>query len=103
LVRGVIVPYAALEPAPLAAGGLGILVHDSSIFDGVDERQFARALALAQTSSDGYGFQYICMLNSDQVPWDELPTNLRNLREDYVALELTDAGETGWLFSIRFC
>jgi uncharacterized protein YydD (DUF2326 family) len=82
-----------------AAAGLGVLVHDTSIFDGVDERQFARALELAKRSADEYGFQYICLLNSDQVPWDEFEElDLRS----HVALELTDADEAGGLFGIRF-
>lgn len=82
--------------------GLGVSIHDSTIFDGVDERQIARALTLAHRSTDEYGFQYICMLNSDQVPWKELPAELDDLREEHVALELTDAGEAGGLFGIRF-
>jgi uncharacterized protein YydD (DUF2326 family) len=38
----------------------GVLVHDSTIFDGVDERQIAHALQLAAQASEKYGFQYIC-------------------------------------------
>jgi len=81
--------------------GLGVLVHDSTIFDGVDERQVARALRLASTSAEDLGFQYICFLNSDQVPWQELEEQGMNFREA-VSLELTDAGEDGGLFGIRF-
>ena len=47
-----------------------LLVHDSTIFDGVDERQRALALELAAHESEQNDFQYICMLNSDYVPWD---------------------------------
>jgi uncharacterized protein YydD (DUF2326 family) len=78
----------------------GFLIHDSSIFDGVDERQVARALMLAARDSEHYGFQYACTLNSDLVPWDELDPNL-DLR-NAVVLELTDKDETGGLFGTRF-
>ena len=43
------------------------LIHDSTIFDGVDERQVARALMLAQSKCSELGFQYICLINSDMV------------------------------------
>lgn len=43
----------------------GFLIHDSTIFDGVDERQRALALELAEKESRERRFQYICMLNSD--------------------------------------
>ena len=36
------------------------LIHDSTIFDGVDERQIAKAMELAASESAKYGFQYIC-------------------------------------------
>lgn len=78
----------------------GFLIHDSTIFDGVDERQIARGLALAERKSRECGFQYICCLNSDAVPWDELPGDFE-LR-DFVRLELSDEGEEGGLFGIRF-
>lgn len=78
----------------------GFLVHDSTIFDGVDERQIARALELAANAAQTYGFQYICCLNSDMVPWDEFSSNF-NLR-DYTRLELTDARPDGGLLGVRF-
>lgn len=78
----------------------GFLVHDSTIFDGVDERQVARGLMLAERKSRECGFQYICCLNSDAVPWDELPEDF-DLRQ-FVRLELSDEGEDGGLFGVRF-
>ena len=48
------------QPSP------GILIHDSNIFDGVDERQRARALELAAEEAEVHGFQYLCLLNSDR-------------------------------------
>ncbi|MBE3588218.1 MAG: DUF2326 domain-containing protein [Thermoanaerobacteraceae bacterium] len=76
------------------------LVHDSTIFDGVDERQVAAALVLAAKESERFGFQYICMLNSDMVPWDEFPSNFNF--DNYIRLRLTDASEDGGILGIRF-
>lgn len=52
------------------------LVHDSSVFDGVDPRQRAGALHFAQEMVAATGGQYICTINSNDVP-DEV------LREDW--------------------
>lgn len=82
------------DPSP------GFLIHDSTVFDGVDERQVARALRLAARKAEDCGFQYLCCLNSDAVPWEELGDDF-DVR-DYLRLELSDAGETGGLFGIRF-
>lgn len=78
----------------------GFLVHDSMLFDGVDERQVANALVLAAEKSQKCGFQYICMINSDAVPWKELEGVL-DLRQ-YVRLTLTDESEAGSLLGIRY-
>jgi len=78
----------------------GFLVHDSTIFDGVDERQTAHSLEVAARESGSRGFQYICLLNSDTVPWSEFTEGF-NLR-DHVRLTLTDAEEGGSLLGIRF-
>ncbi len=86
--------WAERSPSP------GFLVHDSTIFDGVDERQIARGLALAERKARECGFQYICCLNSDTVPWQELPDDFE-LR-DFVRLELSDEGDAGGLFGVRF-
>jgi uncharacterized protein YydD (DUF2326 family) len=45
--------------------GLGFLIHDSHLFDGVDARQISRALAVAEEKADELGFQYITMMNTD--------------------------------------
>jgi len=44
------------------------LVHDSSVFDGVDPRQRAGALRFAQEMVASTGGQYICTINSNDVP-----------------------------------
>ena len=78
----------------------GFLIHDSTIFADVDERQVARALELAKRKSEEHGFQYICLLNSDAIPYDELDEDF-DIAED-VALKLTDADESGSLLGMRF-
>jgi uncharacterized protein YydD (DUF2326 family) len=78
----------------------GILIHDSTIFDGVDERQTANALQLVVKSTAEYGFQYICCLNSDVVPYRDLPAGFDI--QQYVRRVLTDATDDGGLLGIRF-
>ncbi|MGV8127483.1 MAG: ABC-three component system protein [Methanothrix sp.] len=78
----------------------GFLVHDSTIFDGVDERQRALALELAARESQERGFQYICTLNSDMIPWKEFSRNFDI--ERFTRLRLTDATDDGCLLGIRF-
>lgn len=82
------------------ARGPGFLVHDSHLFDGVDERQRASALDAGAEYAEAEGFQYIVTLNSD-----EAPKELREGRgiEEYVLPErLTDHGEDGGIFGVRF-
>lgn len=44
------------------------LIHDSTVFDGVDPRQRAGALRFAQQMVQTTGGQYICTINSNDVP-----------------------------------
>ena len=78
----------------------GMLIHDSTIFDGVDERQFAQALELAQRESDRLGFQYICALNSDTLPQDDFSPDFDI--NGFVKRRLTDESEDGGLLGIRY-
>jgi len=78
------------------------LVHDSTIFDGVDERQIARALKLAKLKSEQIGFQYICMMNSDMIPLNEFDDEFKSAFNDSIILRLDDETETGGLLGIRF-
>lgn len=48
------------------------LVHDSSVFDGVDPRQRAGAMRFAQELVLLTGGQYICTINSNDIPDDVL-------------------------------
>ncbi|MHB1538561.1 MAG: ABC-three component system protein [Acidimicrobiales bacterium] len=79
---------------------LGFLMHDSTLFDPVDERQVASALLLAKNEAERLGFQYICAMNSDAYPRDELPDDLSI--DDHMAVLLTDTTEDGMLLGRRF-
>lgn len=80
--------------------GPGFLVHDSHLFDGVDERQVGKALAVGAQLAGELGFQYIVTMNSDAVP-TELPAGF-SLSKYTLPVRLTDATETGGLFGLRF-
>lgn len=86
--------WASKSPSPK------LLIHDSVIFEGVDERQRAFALEIAARESATRQFEYICTLNSDEVPWSEFSSDF-NLRT-YVKATLTDAEASGTLLGIRF-
>ena len=77
------------------------LIHDSHLFDGVDERQVAKALQLGAQRADEDGFQYIVTMNSDSVPTEGF-TGGFNLQDHVVPTPLTDATESGGLFGFRF-
>ena len=80
----------------------GFLIHDSTIFDGVDERQIAKALELAASEAQAKGFQYICTLNSDIVPYNDLSEKFRNEFDRFVCTKFTDATDNGGLLGVRF-
>lgn len=78
------------------------LIHDSTIFDGVDERQIAKALELAFKQSKELGFQYICALNSDIVPYEDFSTEFKADFDKSVKAVLSDKTEDGGLLGIRY-
>ena len=78
----------------------GLLVHDSTIFDGVDERQMALALELAKRESERWEFQYICALNSDTLPMADFSEGF-DLGQ-FVRIRFTDESEDGGLLGIRY-
>ena len=80
--------------------GPGFLVHDSHLFDGVDERQTAKALQVGAETASKAGFQYIVTMNSDATP-KELPDSF-NLKDYILPVRLTDATEDGGIFGLRF-
>ena len=79
----------------------GFLIHDSHLFDGVDERQVAKALQLGAERAEAGGFQYIVTMNSDAVPREGFRAGF-DPYEYVIEPRLTDATETGGLFGLRF-
>lgn len=81
--------------------GPGLLVHDSHLFDGVDERQVAKALQLGAERAEAAGFQYIVTMNSDALPREGFKAGF-DIRSYVMDTKLTDATDTGGLFGLRF-
>jgi uncharacterized protein YydD (DUF2326 family) len=81
--------------------GPGFLIHDSHLFDGVDERQVARSLALGAQGTAIDDLQYIVTMNSDI--FDRLPLP-DSVDRDSVVLptRLSDETDSGGLFGFRF-
>ena len=81
--------------------GPGFLIHDSHLFDGVDERQVARALEIGAARAEQLGFQYIVTLNEDAIPRGAMRPDFPF--DSYVnPVRLTDATDVGGLFGLRF-
>lgn len=78
----------------------GFLIHDSHLFDGVDERQAGMALALGAELAKEHGFQYIVTMNTDAIP-KELPPGFR-VEAHALPVRLSDSTEDGGLFGFRF-
>jgi uncharacterized protein YydD (DUF2326 family) len=80
--------------------GPGFVIHDSHLFDGVDERQVAGALAVGARKAEACGWQYIVTMNSDVMP-PSFPGGF-DITPHLLPERLTDAREDGGLFGIRF-
>lgn len=78
----------------------GFVIHDSHLFDGVDERQIAKAFQIGSDMATRLGFQYIVTMNSDDIP-KEFPVDF-DLSRYILPVRLTDATENGGLFGKRF-
>ena len=75
-------------------------MHDSHLFDGVDHRQRAHAVAYSAEVAQRTGGQYIVLMNSDE--FAVIGREVLAAQEDAVLpVRLTDA-ETGGLFGYRF-
>lgn len=85
---------ASREPSPR------MLIHDSTVFEGVDSRQIATALEFTAARSQERGFQYICALNSDTVPQADFTPGFR--LDPFVRLTLADTPEDACLMGFRF-
>lgn len=81
--------------------GPGFLIHDSHLFDGVDERQVSIALQLGKSTADRIGGQYLVTMNSDI--FDRLPLPSTIDRQALVLpTRLSDSEDDGGLFGFRF-
>jgi len=80
---------------------LRVLIHDSHLFDAMDERQIANAIEASAKLCQKHGFQYIITMNSDRIPVDDF-SNEFNVEKYIVEPRLTDKTETGGLFGFRF-
>jgi uncharacterized protein YydD (DUF2326 family) len=81
-------------------GGINFLVHDTTMFDGVDSRQVAHALEHARSKGLETGFQYICFFNSDSVPLGDFSNGFD--LNDYVRLRLSDKRPEDSLLGFHF-
>jgi uncharacterized protein YydD (DUF2326 family) len=80
---------------------LGFLVHDSHLFDAMDERQIANAIEVGARLSQQHGFQYIITMNSDRIPCHDFSAGF-DFDSHVIQPHLTDETETGGLFGFRF-
>jgi uncharacterized protein YydD (DUF2326 family) len=81
--------------------GPRFLIHDSHLFDGVDERQIARAFGLGYRATENKSLQYIVTMNSDI--FDKLPLpEWIDKAKIILKTRLSDETETGGLFGFRF-
>ena len=79
---------------------INFLIHDSIIFEGVDDRQVAHAIEQASKKSMEHNFQYIMTINSDMVPYGDFSEKFDF--DQYIKLRLTDKEESGCLLGIIY-
>lgn len=82
--------------------GPSFLIHDSHLFDGVDDRQIATALMIGKRELAAVDCQYLVLLNSDELPDQEDQPPTFDITDSILDVRLTDASETGGLFGLRF-
>ncbi|WP_217177981.1 DUF2326 domain-containing protein [Methanoplanus limicola] len=82
------------------SGGIDFLIHDSTMFDGVDSRQIAHALEHGHYKARESGFQYICTFNSDMIPYSDLSDDFK--ADDFICLRLNDKNPEDSLFGFQF-
>ncbi|MGR0188419.1 ABC-three component system protein [Azospirillum aestuarii] len=80
--------------------GPGFLIHDSNLFDGVDERQVTQAMKLGKAAADAHSGQYIVCMNSDV--FDSLALDPEIDRAQAVLKPTLSDAEDGGLFGLRF-
>jgi uncharacterized protein YydD (DUF2326 family) len=80
--------------------GPGFLIHDSHLFDGVDGRQVASALRIGEDWAKRHKFQYLVVLNSDDL--GRAVEEGLDVRGSVLPTRLDDRTESGGLFGFRF-
>ncbi|MFJ2650471.1 ABC-three component system protein [Streptomyces sp. NPDC087420] len=80
--------------------GPDFLVHDSHLFDGVDDRQLRDALELAAEVAEREGMQYIATLNSDDL--EKAQRRGYDASGKVLPVRLDDEYDDGGLFGFRF-
>ncbi|MFE0037659.1 DUF2326 domain-containing protein [Streptomyces sp. NPDC059015] len=80
---------------------VGFLIHDSLLFEGVDERQIALSLNYAKEKCERLNFQYIACINSDNIPISDLD-DIGLRWQDHVRLQLGDSRPEDALLGFRF-
>lgn len=80
--------------------GIDFLIHDSTIFDGVDPRQRAHALELAAAMATKHNFQYLLVLNTDMLPTTDFSQDFDY--SSHIRLRLTDTDPKGSLLGFRY-
>lgn len=89
-----------LELAMSHSYGIDFLMHDSTLYDGVDSRQRALAIQRAHEVCTRLGGQYICALNSDVIPRQDFEEGFNF--DEHVRLTLTDKSPEESLLGFRF-
>lgn len=78
------------------------LIHDSTIFDGVDERQVAKSLMLAMKKSTECNYQYVCLMNSDTIPEKEMTRQAIESFNEAVIRRISDKDDESGVMGIKF-
>lgn len=79
---------------------IDFLVHDTTMFDGVDSRQVAHALEHANSKGQESGFQYICFFNSDSIPYEDFSETFD--LDGFIRLRLSDKRPEDSLLGFHF-
>lgn len=79
--------------------GVDFLVHDSILYDPMDERQKANVITAAFDKSNRYNFQYIMTINSDQIPHNYFKDGFDF--DKFIVVKLTDEDITKSLLGIK--
>lgn len=81
-------------------GMMDFVLHDSAVFEGVDDRQIAHALEYAAQRGEDKNFQYICCINENSVPRQDFREDFNF--ESHVRLKLSDRSVEGRLLKLSF-